>query len=253
MTIISIFKKIKIHPISYIVIFISTITGLFKELSLFMLIIIIHELGHITGALIYRWKIERIVILPFGGITIFNDCLNKPIKEEFLIVILGPLFQIIGFILLNDFIDNDYFKYYHNIILIFNLLPIIPLDGSKIISLLFNKFFSYKLSHLLMIFLSIICLVIILPFIKVNLLLLLIILFIFIKIIKEYRNHLNLINRFILERYIYDFKFKKRKYLNNTNLKNMYRDYYHLFYNGKNYITESNLLHKMFDIKRNIW
>ena len=44
---------------------------------------------------IFKWNIEKVILLPFGALTIFNEDLNRRMFEEFLIVIMGPLFQII--------------------------------------------------------------------------------------------------------------------------------------------------------------
>ena len=94
--------------------------------------------------ILFRWKIEKVLILPFGGISIFHEDLNRPIKEEFLIVIMGPIFQIVFTLIVYYFFRVDDFVYYSLIILGFNLLPIFPLDGSNIMSLLFNKVVSFK-------------------------------------------------------------------------------------------------------------
>lgn len=68
------------------------------------------------GLLYYKWRIEKIIILPFGGLTIFNEFVNKRIKEEFVILILGPLFQItFYYLLLYLKIENNLFKNYNNI------------------------------------------------------------------------------------------------------------------------------------------
>ena len=74
---------------------IAAITGHFKGFIWFSLIIIIHEFGHILMGIIYGWKIEKVIILPFGALTIFHENLNRKIKEEFWIVVMGPLFQIV--------------------------------------------------------------------------------------------------------------------------------------------------------------
>ena len=79
--------------------FICALTGYFKHFILFTLLIIIHELGHITGALIFKWKIKKVLILPLGGLTIFDEYLSKSIFEEFIILIMGPLYQIIFYYL----------------------------------------------------------------------------------------------------------------------------------------------------------
>ena len=80
-----------------------------------------------------------------------------------------------------------------------------------------------------------------------NLILMLIFIFILFKIIDEIKNHNNIFKKFLLERYIYDFNFKKIKFIKSLNLDNMKRDYRHIFYNGKEYVTERRIIKKMFD------
>ena len=48
--IMKIISKIKIHPLFYIVAFITIITGFFKDFSYIMLIILVHEFGHFIVA-----------------------------------------------------------------------------------------------------------------------------------------------------------------------------------------------------------
>ena len=116
----------KIHPLYYLVAFLSIITGLFKDFTYITLLIFIHEVGHTIGALFYKWNIKKIIILPFGGITIFNEYINKSLKEEFVILVLGPLFQILFYFILCFFnIESILITNYHYSLLLFNLLPII--------------------------------------------------------------------------------------------------------------------------------
>ena len=72
---ISIFK---IHPLTYLLIFISLLSGKFKIIISFLLLIVFHELGHFLMAKVFNWKIDKIYIYPLGGITRFNDKINKP-------------------------------------------------------------------------------------------------------------------------------------------------------------------------------
>lgn len=236
-----IISKIKIHPFYYLFAFICILTGYFKYFVIINFIILFHEMGHILMSLYYNWNIEKIVILPFGGITIFKEKINKPIKEELMIAIMGPLFQISLFILFR----SQLFIIFNLILLLFNLLPIFPLDGSKIINLLLNKFISFKKSHIISIYLSIIILFCLLVISKFNLILLLILLFLLFKTLKEIKNHKYLFHKFVFERYIYDFYFKKRKTI--TNYHQMMRDYKHIFYLDKKYITEHDFLAYLFD------
>ena len=229
----------KIHPFFYLFAIICILTGYFKNFLFITCIIIFHELGHILTAYILNWKIEKVVLLPFGGITIFNEYINRPIKEEFLIAIMGPIFQSFLF-----FINNDLFREYNFNLLLFNLLPIFPLDGSKIINLFLNKIIDFKQSHLISIVISIISILFLFHY-KYSLILYISILFLIIKTIKELKLHKYLYNKFLFERYLYKFKFKKTKIINNKN--NMMRDYNHIIREKNKYIKEYDFLLKLFD------
>jgi len=236
-----IISKIKIHPLFYIVAIITIITGFFKEFSYIMLIILVHEIGHILTSIYFKWNIDKIVILPFGCITIFNEKINRPLLEELLIALSGPIMQLIVF----SFNPNPVILRYHYFLLFFNLLPIIPLDGSKILNLLFNYLLPFKLSHTLTIIISFL-LPSFLIFLKFNLIIFMVLIFLILKIIEELFNHKNIFNKFLMERYLYNFNFKKRKII--KNIDNMFRDYKHLFYIDNKYQTESEILQKRFDI-----
>ena len=125
----TIMNKFKIHPFTYIFIFIIIINGEFNKFASIMNIILFHELGHILSGLI------------------FDEKINKPIFEEFIISISGFIFQIIQLF----FIAN---KKYSIILLLFNLIPIYPLDGYKILNLFLNKILPFKISHLISVYIS---------------------------------------------------------------------------------------------------
>ena len=197
----------------------------------------------------YHWKIEKVIILPFGALTIFHEDLNKKIKEEFWIVIMGPLFQIVFTLIIYLFYGMNDFIYYSLIILGFNLLPIFPLDGSKILNLFFNKVTGFKTSHLLLIMVSILSIFVLLWHASFSLIFILIILFLIIRIFSEVKDHESLFNRFLLERYLKKYHFSKILKINSMDMRGMKRDYGHLFFDGKKYISEEYRLKKRFDFK----
>ena len=225
------------------------LTGNFKGFFLFTGIILIHELGHVIGALYYKWNIEKIILLPFGALTIFHEKLNRPLKEEFVILILGPLFQIIGVSIIYLFYPSGDMVSYSNLILAFNLLPIVPLDGSKLMNIILNKLTNFKKSHLWTIYISVLTIIILLLKIELSLIIILIILFILIKLIEEVKNHNNIFNLFLLERCTNKFNFKKRKIIKGKDVEKIKKDYVHLFYTDK-YHTEKEILRERFDFTR---
>lgn len=251
----NILTKIEIHPIFLILGLISIITGLFKEFLILFILIISHEIGHLLVAYYYNWPITNIKLYPFGGYINFNVLLNHSLKEELLIVLAGPAMQIIlySFIYLNNYFilphTFNLISQYHYSLLIFNLLPIFPLDGSKIINILYNLFLPFKKAHLFMIYTSFISLIIILfllPLININFSLYLLIIILIYKLLKEQKNHNYLFNRFILERYLYDFNYNKTKIIVGNKLKKMMLNKKHLFYLKHKYITEKSYLNKIF-------
>ena len=232
----------KTHPLFYLTAFICVITANFKNFIIFSSIIIVHELGHIIGAIIFKWKIDKVILLPFGGITIFQENIDKSLKEEFIIAILGPLLQLVFYFLYSD---NPTFNQYNLTILLFNLLPIYPLDGSKIVNILFNEFISFKRSHILTIITSFITLLVVILSVKYNLLLYLILLFIVLEIIKEINKHNYYFNRFLLERYLYNNEYSKNKIIDN--IKKMKKQTKHIFKINNKYFTEREIIRNLFD------
>ena len=68
----SIYKKIKLSPFFLLIIFISLISGLFKDVITLFMIIIIHELGHIILSYLFKWNIKSVEIGVFGGFITVN-------------------------------------------------------------------------------------------------------------------------------------------------------------------------------------
>lgn len=248
-TIKTILSKIQFHFFFYIVALVCVLAGYFYEFALFTYLILIHECGHISAGMYFKWNIKKIIILPFGGITLFEDALNKPIKEEWIITVMGPIFQIFGYYLLQCKVD-EVLTYYHFIILAFNLLPIIPLDGSKLLHLTLQKLFPFYKSYQILTFFSCIFAIFLLllnSLIFHNGFLLITLLLLHKHIYKVYKEYPFYFKKFLLERYLYTFSFKKRMIINEASLKRMKRDYKHLFYINNRYITEREMLKKTFD------
>lgn len=233
----------KINPLTYILIIICICIGYFKFYLKFMLVLIIHELGHLLFSIIFKWKIAYINILPFGALIKFENSLNKPLFEEFIIAIMGIVFQTIFIIFFNDKIFWNCYR----IILIFNIIPIYPLDGAKIINILFNKIVSFRLSYIISLIISYVILLVMLIYSILNKFLVLIIAFIplLIKVIDLIVNRNKVFTKFLLERYLYRFNFKKIKII--KNIKSMKRDYKHIIKDDKFLINEEKYLQKMFE------
>ena len=250
----NIFKKIKINNYTYFFIILCALCGYLKNITIILSICIFHELGHIIFIKIFNYEINSVEILPFGGYTEINKKINTSINKDLVIASGGIIAQIILFICI--YFLKSYFHpltyhlivNYNFILMVFNLIPIIPLDGSKIMNLLLEKFLSYHLSYYLNIIISIISLII---FSIINYIYkidnYLIITFLIYKIIMAYKNYRYFENRFLIERYLEDFSYHKID--NHTkNIKDLKKNVLHFFKENNHYIKENkkieNLLYK---------
>ena len=249
--------KIEFHYTYLIVALGFIITGYFSNLLVFTSIILIHEIGHYLTASYYHQKVNKITIYPYGGLTEINTPINTPIKHDLLVAISGVAIQIIYYslitILYQQGLIRQYiyqqFTTYHYSILIFNLLPIHPLDGSKILTLILSKLFPYKITLKINIITSIITIIILLitKYYKFNYTTILIISLIITSITKYYHQIDYLFNKFLLERYLYKITYHQNKKISHLN--NMYKEKYHIIKENNHYITEKQALKARFSRK----
>lgn len=241
-------KKIfKIHPLTYIIALLAVLTANFKMYLIFMLLIVIHEIGHLITGYFFHWKLKEIIVLPLGMISKYSNYLNTPLNEEIIVASMGIIVQLFFYLIF--FKNNSDFYWCNLIIVIFNLIPIYPLDGSKIINIILNKIFSFKTSYLITIYLSFILniFILIISLLKKDLIVMIIFIPLLINLLKDISNVSITINKFYLERFLYQFKFSKSRYINGLKIDKMKRDYNHYFkYKNKVY-NEEKILRNLFD------
>jgi len=197
--------------------------------------------------LVFGVEVSKIVIYPLGGITKLKMPLNINKYKELLILIAGPLFQFIAYFILLVILKNHtkMINFYHFNILFFNLIPIYPLDGGKIINILLSEFIPYKKSLQLSIQLSyIIVVILLLKFDQKYINIIIMELLLLILIYKENKKIDYIYNKFLLERYLKCYNFKEANIINNIN--NLYRDKRHLLKNKGKYYTEYEFLQKKY-------
>ena len=240
--------KINIHISTYIFLLISFLSGYFEYMYLFLITIFIHEYGHFLFGQLVGYKNTIINIYPFGGITQFNTDLNTPIYKEFISLIGGLIFQILFILVINKMYHFGYITNHVYIILnrinylliSFNFMPILPLDGGKLFGIILDCFLPYKTSNIISIIISIIFTLI---FLLSNISLFRIILSIFLikSIALELINLKYKYNKFLFERYINKYNFKRIKFINSINC--FKRDYNHFINN----VYERKYLRNLFD------
>lgn len=238
-----IISKIKIHFFFYVVLFLSILTGRFKTFFAMTIITIFHELGHIITSLIFNWKIDKILVMPISLLTIYNVKINTKKYQELIVTIMGPIAQMFLFFVIKD----EQILKYNLMLLLFNLLPIYPLDGSKIFKIVLYDYLPFKYVESVNIYVSVITIILLLLVSKWNLIIIFVcVLFIF-KAVEEYKKRKYVFNKFLFERYLYKIKYKKNKIINGLKKDDFYKNYHHNFITKNKIVTEEEFLSKMFD------
>ena len=217
-------------------------------------LILIHEVGHFFTAFLLGIEVDKIYLYPFGGISKFNISFNELLWKEFLILVMGPVMQVVGYISITHIsYFSSYFdliRIYHYSILFFNLLPIYPLDGGKLLNLLLSYRFSFKKSFLISIFFSYFTVFLFSVYFlykDFSLNIIIVISFLIYKVRVEFKQKDYMMDRFLLERYLYNFHFKRRK--NISNVDDFMRNCNHLVKKNGKYYTEKAILSKKFKNK----
>src|SRR4051794_7603514 len=118
-------------------------------------IIFIHEMGHAVAASFFSWRIKKISLLPFGGVAEMDEHGNRPLKEEAIVTIAGPLQHVwmmgLAYVLYQlSWVSPDLygqFIEFNVMVLVFNLLPIWPLDGGKLVYLWRSQNEAFPVAH----------------------------------------------------------------------------------------------------------
>ena len=233
--------KIKIDNSLYLFLLLVIMTGMFKEFSFVFILLFFHELGHAITGILFKWKLVSITFYPYGGVTLFQKLENSSIRKEIIILLAGPFIQTLTYLSLSCFFKYDYIKVYHISILIFNLLPILSLDGGRLLNLFLNKVFNYLKSFYISVGISIftiLSLILFCIFFYNNLNLFLMGIFLVFKVINSLKNIKYCYHKFILERFLYDFNFNKRRVSRDIYSFYMESTHYIYFKDEKSYLRE---------------
>ncbi|MGM9970279.1 MAG: site-2 protease family protein [Anaeroplasma sp.] len=200
-------KQFKVN-LSFIITLIVTLFSPYQYYLLpFLLVMIMHECGHLFFIHLFNIKIKMISISSFGA---YIDIDNYSLKfyQEILIFSGGIIFNLISLL----FLKNEY-KIVTYLFILFNLIPCYPLDGARIIKSIIGYFFNFKktliISYTISILSILICSIFVIKMIDgliiINLLYLLLI------IILEIKNFKIIYKSFLLHKYLNKPKLKKKK------------------------------------------
>lgn len=138
---------VHIHPLFGSLILFCLMTGRLSVVHT-LLSLLLHECGHLSFLVLFQKTPRQISLTPFGGLMEMPPEGTLPAHQAFFIALGGPLFSLLGclfcfFGLWHGFLSAGFAaSFFHSnlLLLLFNLLPVLPLDGGRMAHALLSLF-----------------------------------------------------------------------------------------------------------------
>ena len=140
-----------LHPLTFLLLVLSAYVGMFWLFILYLCSLLVHEFSHMLIAKKRGYICSKITLYPTGAL-LYGETDEFAFKDEILIALAGPLSNIVLCVLC-VFVWWIY-PYSYNFttdfvvanlsLAIFNLLPIYPLDGGRVVLAFLSLYFSRK-------------------------------------------------------------------------------------------------------------
>ncbi len=143
--------SLRIHPTFLIVLVVYGVLGLVAQALLVFGLVFCHELAHLLTARAYGFRVAGLELFPFGGAAYCDDLFEGRKFEESMMALAGPALNVVLLFgaqalrwqgvwtgeLAEDFVRFNFW------LATFNLIPVLPLDGGRVVRALFAENFGF--------------------------------------------------------------------------------------------------------------
>ncbi|WP_274433960.1 site-2 protease family protein [Alicyclobacillus sp. ALC3] len=147
------FGRVRFHPLFFLLAVVALGVGLWRDVVILFLLVLLHELGHAAVANHLGYEVEEVSLLPFGGVAKISYGRGGPApRDEALIAIAGPF---VNLVLLGTAVvmvmvhlwPTEFGRIVIELnlwIAVFNMLPALPLDGGRILRAARSRTIGYE-------------------------------------------------------------------------------------------------------------
>lgn len=143
--------KLSVHPLFFLFGVYYAITGRIFIFIIFTLTAVIHELGHSITAKKLGYKLDKIVLMPFGAV-VKGEIEGLKCLDQIKVSLSGPLVNLIVAVIVvaSWWVAPITYAYTDTVVManlsmaVINLFPAFPLDGGRVLYALLSNFVSAK-------------------------------------------------------------------------------------------------------------
>lgn len=140
--------RIKLNLFFILFLFSSYFAGWLQQSLLLFASVLLHEAGHVLAARSLGIRVYEVELLPYGGVARMEELSKLGGKAEAVVSAAGPVVSLLLALVFKSFSGStDIFAaaYRYNLIIsVFNLIPVLPLDGGKIARNILVFFIGYR-------------------------------------------------------------------------------------------------------------
>ncbi|WP_240983241.1 M50 family metallopeptidase [Acididesulfobacillus acetoxydans] len=143
--------QLKVHPTFFVMLAFYWVLGLGPQALLVFALVIGHETAHVLVGKAHGIRVKGLEIFPMGGVALCDDVFEGRKREEALMALAGPFFNaaLLGTAevlrrqgLWQGLWAADFIRY-NFWLAVFNLLPVLPLDGGRVLRALLSGSFGF--------------------------------------------------------------------------------------------------------------